>query len=32
MSYEVAVKISDQFQERGIGIAIVDEAHYLKGL
>ena len=30
MSYEMSVKICDQFLERGIGIAIIDEAHYLK--
>jgi SWI/SNF-related matrix-associated actin-dependent regulator 1 of chromatin subfamily A len=32
MSFDAAVKISDQFLERGVGVAIVDEAHYLKGL
>ena len=30
MSYELSVKLADQFLERGIGICIVDEAHYLK--
>ena len=30
MSYDIAVKICDQFLERGIGTAIIDEAHYLK--
>ena len=30
ISYELSVKLCNQFLERGIGIAIVDEAHYLK--
>jgi SNF2 family DNA or RNA helicase len=30
ISFELSVKICDQFLERGIGIIIVDEAHYLK--
>ena len=30
VSYEIATKLSYQFLKRGIGVAICDEAHYLK--
>ena len=30
VSYELSTKIAHQFLDRNIGIAIVDEAHYLK--
>jgi SWI/SNF-related matrix-associated actin-dependent regulator of chromatin subfamily A-like protein 1 len=30
MSYEMSVKLCDQFLERGVNIIIIDEAHYLK--
>ena len=30
MSYELSIKMCPRFLERGVNIAIVDEAHYLK--